>query len=160
MANRIHDAEFEDISGAPSDPKPAARATAYGRRTIAAVATDPKARARAGAEALDAIADIAKTTAKMAQAVGADKAAEKAVDAAELAEAGADLVRTGVVAAEGVAREVGPLRRSFDRLVDRAKAAGLVGAPKRQVLVLRKRPVGPVRRAADGAPAEKASAKP
>ena len=140
MANRIQDAEFEDLP----TPPPGSRPT-YGRRTVAAAATDPTARARAGAEALDAVAGLAQTAARMATAVGPETVADKAADAADLAEASADLVRTGVVAAEGVQREIGPLKKSWAKLVDRAKAAGLVGAPKRQVLVLHKRPVGPVR---------------
>lgn len=145
---KIQDAEFVDVNPPDGTAPPRStafpRAVAYGRRTVAGGA-DAKTRARAAAGALDAIADLSRTGARMAQAVGADAVAEKAIDAADLAHAGADVVRTGVVAAEGVAREIGPLRKSWNTLVDRAKEAGVVGPRKRHVLTLNKRPIGPRR---------------
>ncbi len=121
----IIDAEFVDLNAGrattPRDippPDPAKRPPGgYGRRSVASSLADT----------LDDASTIAESISNAANLIGADGAAETAHHVQGLTEAGAETVRAGAAAIEGVRRELAPVGSAFGRLVERAKAAGIVG---------------------------------
>jgi hypothetical protein len=117
-SGEVLDAEFVDVTENTNRPK-----EGFGRKTVAR----SRPIAEEVATTLEAVRPAVESVASVASAVGVQSAAEKAEQIAQAAEKAARIARAMPVVADQVEQDTMPLRSGWNRLVRRAKEAGVIG---------------------------------